>query len=167
MRQRLLLDPQHRALQQIFVVGRLDLFSQMLDGARQKAARAAGGVQHLLAKLRVDHIDHELRDGSRRVVFARVARALQVFQDLLVEVTEDVPVLGAVEVETLVESVDDLPQQRPVLHVLIGVLEDIVDDLVTLPQIERQTLGGGDVRQWSLTKLRERANQHHKPLSRG
>ena len=105
---------------------------------RQEAAGAARGVEQRLTQTRIDHVDHELRDGSRRVVFPRVAGRLQVFENLLVQVAEDVPVLRAVEVETLVELVDDLPQQRPRLHVLIGVLERVVNDLVTRTAIGQE-----------------------------
>ncbi len=63
-----------------------------------------------------------------RVVFARVPGALQIFEDLFVQVAEDVAVFHAVEVETFRDLVDDLPQQSPVLHVLVGVFKDVVDD---------------------------------------
>ena len=80
----------------------------MLDGAGEEAAGAAGRVEDRLAELGVDHVDHELGDGARRVELAGVAGALQVLEDLLVDVAEEVAVVGAVEVD-LVDLVDHLP----------------------------------------------------------
>ena len=93
MRQRLLLHAVDGCLQAVCRPRRLDVvLADMLDGAGEEAARAAGGIEDGLAELRVDHIDHELGDGAGGVVFARVAGALQVAQDLLVDVAEQVAV---------------------------------------------------------------------------
>jgi hypothetical protein len=73
--------------------------AHVLDGAGEEAAGAAGRVEDDLAQARVDHVDGELGDGARRVVLARVARALQVAQDLLVDVAEEVAALAVVEVD--------------------------------------------------------------------
>ena len=62
-----------------------------------------------------------------RVELARVARRLQVSEDLLVHVAEQVPVFAVVEID-LVDLVDDLPHQRAVLHVLVGIVESVADD---------------------------------------
>jgi hypothetical protein len=91
VRQRLLLDAANARLQPRLLLGRLHLpLADVLDGAGQKAAGAAGRVEQRLAQARVDHVDGELGDGAGRVVLARVARALQVAQDLLVDVAEEV-----------------------------------------------------------------------------
>jgi hypothetical protein len=68
----------------------------------------------------MDHIDHELRDGAGRVVFSGVAGALQVAQELLVNVAERVAVVGLVEVDVLVDLVDDLSQQGAGLRVVVA-----------------------------------------------
>ena len=102
----------------------------MLDGAGQDAAGAAGGVQYRLAQLGVSHVHHELGDGAGRVVFARVAGVLEVAEDLLVDVAEQVPVVGAVEVD-LVQRVDDLPHEGAGLHVVVGILEHGLDHEAT------------------------------------
>ena len=122
VRQLLLLHAQDAGLQQRLLLGVAHLLAQVLDGAHQKAARASGGVEHALTQLRVDHVHHELRDGARRVELARVAGALQVAQDLLVQIVELVTVSLAVEVDAG-ELVDHLPQQLPALHEVVGVLE--------------------------------------------
>ena len=96
----------------------------------QKAAGAAGRVQHDLADLRVHHIGHELSDGPRRVVFAGIARALQVAQDLLIDVVEEMALLHVVEVDA-VDAVDDLAHQRAGLHVVVRVGEDLMHDHAT------------------------------------
>jgi hypothetical protein len=67
--------------------------ADVLDGAGEEAAGAAGRVEHDLAEARVHHVDGELRDGAGRVVLARVAGALEVAQDLLVDVAEEVAAL--------------------------------------------------------------------------
>jgi hypothetical protein len=69
-------------------LGVLHLLAQVLDGADQEAAGAGGRVQHLFAQLGVDHVHHELGDGARGVELARVAGALQVFEDFFVQVVE-------------------------------------------------------------------------------
>ena len=57
------------------------------------------GSRIVSPRLRVDHVDHELGDGAGRVVLAGVAGALEVAQDLLVDVAEQVAVRGDVEVD--------------------------------------------------------------------
>ena len=92
------------------------------DGAGEEAARAAGGVKHQLAGSGVDAVDHEGCHGAGRVVFARVARALQVVENLLVDVAEVLAVGEVVEVN-LIDLVDDLTHELTGLHVVVGVLE--------------------------------------------
>ena len=104
----------------------LGLLAQVLDGAGEEAAGAAGGVEDGFAEAGIDLIDDELGDRPRRVVLARVAGGLEVFEQLLVDVAEHVPVVGGVEVDA-VDLVDDLPHQRAVLHVVVGILEDHAD----------------------------------------
>ena len=98
-----------------------------LDGAGEKAARAAGGVEQDLAGPGIDALGHEGGDGARRVVLACVAGALQVVEDLLVDVAEVLPLGEVVEVD-LVDLVDDLPHELAGLHVVVGVLEHVADD---------------------------------------
>ena len=51
VRQRLLLDAVDALLEQLLVLGRLDvLLAHVLDGAGEEAAGAAGGVEDLLAQ---------------------------------------------------------------------------------------------------------------------
>ena len=87
--------PRMHVLEALLVGGGLDVvLADVLDGAGEKAAGAAGGVEDVFAQLRVDALDHELGDGARGVVLAGVAGALEVAQDLLVDVAEQVAVLG-------------------------------------------------------------------------
>ena len=104
----------------------LGLLAQVLDGADEEAAGAAGGVEDGLAEPRVDLVDDELGDGARRVELAGVAGGLEVLQELLVDVAEHVAVIGGVEVDA-VDLVDDLAHQGAVLHVVVGVLEGHAD----------------------------------------
>ena len=96
----------------------------MADGAGEKAARAAGGIEQDFAGMRVDAIHHEGGDGARRVVFAGVAGALQVVEDLLVDVAEVLALGEVVEID-LVDLVDDLPHELAGLHVVVGVFEHV------------------------------------------
>ena len=60
----------------------------MADGAGEKPARAAGGIQQNFARLGIDALGHEGGDGAGRVILARIAGALQVVENLLVNVAE-------------------------------------------------------------------------------
>ena len=127
VRHRLLLNAEDARLEQGFVLRALHvLLPHVFDSAGEEAAGAARRIEHLLRELRVDLIDDELRDGTRRVVLARIPRALEVGENLLVDVPELVTVGSAVEVD-LVELVDDLAHQRARLHVVVSVLEDPTD----------------------------------------
>ena len=105
----------------------LGLLAEVLDGADEEAAGAAGGVEDGFAEPGIDLLDDELGDGARGVVLAGVAGGLEVLEDLLVDVAEQVAVLGGVEVDA-VDLVDDLPHQRAVLHVVVGILEGHADE---------------------------------------
>ena len=106
----------------------------MADGAGEEAAGAAGGIEQDFAGLRVDAVDHEGGDGARRVVLARVAGALQVVEDLLVDVAEVLALGQVVEVD-LVDLVDDLPHQLAGLHVVVGVLEHVADHAAAVARL--------------------------------
>ena len=112
----------------LFVVWRLHVaLAHVADGAGEKAAGAAGGIEEDLARLRVDAIGHEGGDGAGRVVLARVAGALQVVQDLFVDVAEVLALGQVVEVDA-VDLVDHLAHELAGLHVVVGVLEHIAHD---------------------------------------
>ena len=101
--------------------------AHVADGAGEEPAGAARGVEQNLAGLRVDAVRHERGDGARRVVLASVPGALQVVEDLLVDLAEVLPLGEVVEVD-LVDLVDDLAHQLARLHVVVGVLEHVADD---------------------------------------
>ena len=75
VRQVLLLDAGEAVLDGALVGLGLGLLAQVLDGAGQEAAGAAGRVEDGLAEARVDLLDDELGDGARGVELARVAGA--------------------------------------------------------------------------------------------
>ena len=106
----------------------LDLFhvalAHVADGAGEEAAGAACGIEQDFAGLGVDALRHESGDGAGRVVFARVAGALQVVEDLFVDVAEMLPLGEVIEIH-LVDFVDDLPHELAGLHVVVGVLEHV------------------------------------------
>ena len=105
----------------------LRLLAQVLNGADEEAAGAAGGVEDGLAQAGIDLLDDELGDGAGRVELARVAGRLEVLQELLVDIAEHVAIVGCVEVDSI-DLVDDLPHQGAVLHVVVGILERHADE---------------------------------------
>ena len=125
VRQRLLLHAPDGVDQRLFVFAGFDvLLALVVDGAGQKAAGAAGGVEHGFVQLGIDAIDDEAGDGARGVELARIAGALQVAQDLLVDAAEGVAVAAVVEVD-LADLVDDLAHQGAGLHVVVGIFEHV------------------------------------------
>ena len=140
VRELLLLDGAQGLLHALLV---LDLFhvalAHVADGAGEKAAGAAGGVEQDFAGLGIDAVHHEGGDGARRVVLARIAGALQVVEDLLVDVAE-VLALGEVVEVHLVDLVDDLPHELAGLHVVVGVLEHIAHNAAAVALLA----GGGE-----------------------
>ena len=94
----------------------------VVDGAGQESSCTTGRVEHRFFQLRVGDIYHKLRNGTRRVILAAAARALQFFEDGLVKVVKQVAVGRAVEVDA-VYLVDDLPEKGSVLHVIVGIFE--------------------------------------------
>ena len=94
---------------------------------------------------RIDLLDDELGDGARGVELAGVAGGLEVLEELLVDVAEHVAVIGGVEVDA-VDLVDDLPHQRAVLHVVVGILEGHADEPRDLVRAAGQRLQLGQQR---------------------
>ena len=127
MRKMLLLDACEAVLDLAFMGLGLGLLAQVLNGANKKAAGAAGRVEHAFAEAGIDLLDDELGDGARGIKLAGVARRLQVFEELFVNVAEHVAVIGGVEVDA-VDLVDDLSHQRAVLHVVVSAIESGLDE---------------------------------------
>ena len=72
----------------------------------------------------VDAVDHEGGDGPGRVVLARIARRLQVVQDLFVDVAKMLAFAQVVEIH-LGDLVDHLAHQLARFHVVVGILEHV------------------------------------------
>ena len=100
------------------------LLANVLNGAGQKAASAASRVEDRFPEARIEHVNRKLSYRPRRVVFAGVPGTLEIFEQLLVDAPEQVPIRGIVEVNVGLDLVDHLPQQDAGLHVLVGVLKD-------------------------------------------
>ena len=128
----------HRAqglLHLLLVLGLLHVaLAHVADGAGEEAAGAAGRVEEDFAGLRVDAVRHEGGDGARRVVLAGVAGALEVVEDLLVDVAEVLALGEVVEVD-LVDLVDHLAHELAGLHVVVGVLEDVAHDAAAVARL--------------------------------
>ena len=125
VRKLLLLHRAQGALHLLALLGRADVvLLHVADGAGEKAARAAGGIEQDFAGARIDAIRHEGGDGARRVIFAGIAGRLQVVEKLLVELAEVPPLVEIVEID-LVDLVDHLPHQLAGFHVIVGVLEHV------------------------------------------
>ena len=85
------------------------------------------GSRNLFPKARVYGFRYKFGYGARGVKLAVFAGALQVFKDGFVNVAEDVAVFRTVEVY-LVKFIQDLADNGAVLHVIVGAVEDLVDD---------------------------------------
>ena len=130
----LLLDPADAVGDGLSILGAGflgELSFEVVDGGGEEAAGAAGGVEDDLALVQpgIDHLHHELGDSTRGVELAGVPGAAQVVEDLLVDVAELAAALDVVEVDGLVELLDDTQHQGAGLHVVVGVDEDLADDL--------------------------------------
>ncbi|MCY1274001.1 hypothetical protein D9M69_428630 [compost metagenome] len=107
-----------------FVFGRLHIvLALVLDGAGEEATCTTGRVHDLLVQFWIDHAHHELGDRARSVELAGVARALQIAQQLLIEIAELMAFLRLVEVHALLDLVDHLADQLAGLHVVVGIFE--------------------------------------------
>jgi hypothetical protein len=142
VRQGLLLHRAQGALHQGLVLRLFHIaFAHVAHGAGQETAGATGRVEQGVAGARVDAVDHERGDRAGRVVFARVAGRLQIVEDLLVDVAEVLAIGQVVEID-LVDAVDDLAHQLAGFHVVVGVLEHVMDDAAAVAGMaaERQHL---------------------------
>jgi hypothetical protein len=124
VRQLLLFDTVDRVLHHDVILDAPTLRFQVLERARQKTAGAARRIQDALAKPRVDLVNHELRHSAWRIKLPRVAGALQVLEDPLIQVVEQMPVGAVIEVD-LGDPVDHLAQQLAGLHVVVRVAEHL------------------------------------------
>ena len=110
------------------VLGPLDVaLAHVAQRSGQEAAGAAGRVEQGLAGPGVEAVDHEGGDGPGRVVLARIARRLQVVQDLFVDIAKMLAFAQVVEID-LGDLVDHLPHQLAGFHVVVGILEHIAHD---------------------------------------
>ena len=129
VRQRFFLHAVQACVERLAVGYGFDLRLQAVQGGHQKAACAAGKVGHAFAQLRINHLHHKVGDGARGVKLARIARALQAFQDGFVDVAKGVALFAAVKVD-FVDFVNELAQQRAVFHEVFGVFKHIAHDAV-------------------------------------
>ena len=81
VREVLFLDAGEAVLDGALVGGGLGLLAEVLDGADEEAAGAAGRVEDGLAEAGIDLLDDELGDGARGVELAGVARGLEISRD--------------------------------------------------------------------------------------
>ena len=107
----------------------------MVEGAGEKAAGTAGRVHDPLAEFGVDAVDHKAGNCAGGVELARVTGALQVAQDLLVNIAKEVA-LAAVGKVDLVKLVDHLLEQGAVFHVVEGIAERLFHHIATRVEID-------------------------------
>ena len=117
-------QPKMRLVLQTLAVGDgLHLLFKVVERLDQKAARAAGRVEHGLAEARIGDLDHEAHDGARRVELAGIAgRVAHLAQHGFVERAERVQLVRRREVDAA-NLVDDVAQQIAALHAVIDALE--------------------------------------------
>jgi hypothetical protein len=105
------------------------LLGDVVVGFHQKAAGAAGRVEHGFAKTGVADLHHEAHHRARGVELARVASGVaHLAQHGFVQVREGVNLLAAAEVNA-VDLVDDVAQQVAADHAVLHAAKHIGDDL--------------------------------------
>ena len=107
-----------RRLHGLFVLWPLDMaLAHVPQGTGQETAGTAGRIKQGFARLRVDTVHHEGGYGAGRVVLARIARRLQIVQNLFVDVAEMLAFAQVVEVD-LVDLVEACCRPSPMAWVL-------------------------------------------------
>ena len=115
-----------------FVPGPLDvMLAHVGQRTGQEPAGAAGRVEQGFAGLGVDAVGHERCDRARGVVFAGVARGLQIVQKLFVDVAEMLALGQVIEVNG-VDFVHHLAHELAGFHVVVGVLEHVAHDAAAI-----------------------------------
>ena len=95
-------DSAERRLHGLFVLGPLDMaLAHVPQGTGQEAAGAAGRIEQRLARFGRS-VHHEGGHSAGRVVLARIARRLQVIEDLFVDVAEMLAFAQVVEVDIVI-----------------------------------------------------------------
>ena len=74
----------------------------MAQGAGEESPSTASRVEQDFAGMRVDAVHHERGNGAWRIIFSRITGALQVVQDLLVNVAEMLTLGEVIEVDSLI-----------------------------------------------------------------
>ena len=104
------LDTVDLLLQRLMIGDALHVFVlYMIERAGKKTARTAGRVHNGFAEFRINAIHHKASDGAWSIEFARIARRLQIFKDLFVNITKQMAFAGAGKVN-FVQLVDHLAQ---------------------------------------------------------
>jgi hypothetical protein len=121
--------PRGCTLQGATLLGRAYLWREVVVGFHQKAAGAAGRVEHGFAQARVADLHHEAHHRARGVELAGIARRVaHLAQHRFVQVREGVDFFAGAEVDA-VDLVDDVAQQVAADHAVLHALEDVGDDL--------------------------------------
>ena len=144
--QLLLLGGPQARLHRLFIGDALHMaLAHVADRAGEEAAGAHGGVEQQLAGFGIHPLHHEAGYPSGRVVLARIAGALQIVEQLFVDVAE-VFALGEIVEVNAVDLVDHLPQQLARFHVVVGVAKHLLHHLgpVGMGALERHLLEIGE-----------------------
>ena len=120
-------------LQTLALFYRVGLLFQVAVGFDQKAAGAAGRVQHGLAQARVGHSDHELHNRTRGIELTRITGSIAHFaQQGFVQPAQGVDFVRRIKMNG-VNQVDDIAQQITALHAVGQALKHGGDDVAPLP----------------------------------
>jgi len=123
-----LIDAADGGLEDFFVRRGIDEPGTLVfDHMGEKAAGAAGRVQDGFMQLGIHPIHDEPGHGPGGVELARIAGALEVLEDLFVDVAEGMAVVFRIEID-LADLVDHLAHQGAGFHVVVGVRKDVPDD---------------------------------------
>ena len=117
------------------------VLAHVANGAGEEATRAHGGVEQQLTGFGVQPLHHEAGHPARRVVLTCIAGALQVVEQLLVDIAKVLPLAEIIEINA-VDLIHHLPQQLARFHVVIGIAKHLLHHLgsVGIGALERHLL---------------------------
>ena len=118
-------DPANGCLQDLLVPGGFDkIFAFVIDGAGQKAAGAAGRIEDRFLQPGIDPVYHEPGHRAGGIKLPGIAGALQILENLFINIAEQVAVFLGVEID-LADLVDHLAHQGAGFHIVVGILEQV------------------------------------------
>ena len=121
-------------LPKLHILRRLNLTLQVVERRGEETTGTAGEVGHGLPQTRMENLHDKISKGTRGVELACVAGRLEVLQDTLVYIAKSMTVFGIGEVN-LVHHIHHLTKERAVLHILVEVGKDLLDNPISTRRV--------------------------------